>query len=100
MMARARWDKHNAELAANPPPLSDADRVDRFLRDRKGQIAFVYDIANPKTRSVDTWVMRYSVKGRCDQFDLTRNGEFILTGGHKKCQNAMTPQIFHILRYN
>ena len=99
-MAKARWAKRDAELAANPPPLSDANRVDHFLRDRRGKIAFVHDIADTATGRVDTWVMRYSVKGRCDQFDLTRNGEFVLTGGHKKCHAAMTPQFFHILRYD
>lgn len=100
MMAKARWAKRDAELVANPPLLSDANRVDQFLQDRKGKIAFVLDIASTTTGEVDTWVMRYSVKGRCDQFDLTRNGEFVITGGQRKCHKAMTPQFFHVLRYD
>jgi hypothetical protein len=99
-MAKARWAKHNAEIKSNPPPISDANRVADFLRDRKGSISRVIDIAEPKTKTVTTWVLRHSLKGRCDQFDLYRNGDFVLTGGEKKCAKAMTPEYFPILRYN
>lgn len=100
MMAKARWHKRDVEIAVNPPPLSDANRVAEFLRTRKGKIAFVHDIADAATGKVDTWVMRYSIKGRCDQFDLTKNGTPILTGGQKRCHKAMTPHHYHILRYD
>lgn len=100
MMAKARWQKREAELAANPPTLSDSDRVAQFLQTRKGKIAFVHDIADTSTGKVNTWIMRYSVKGRCDQFDLFKNGNFILTGGHKRCYKAMTPQYYHVFRYD
>lgn len=99
-ISRIRWDRHNAKITENPPPLSDANRVADFLRDRKGTISHVIDIAEPRTKTVTTWVLRFSVKGRCDQFDLYRNGEFVLTGGRKKCNKAMTPEYFHILRYD
>lgn len=97
-MANARWDKHRAEIEANPPAISDANRVADFLRDRKGTISQVIDIAEPQTKTVTTWVLRFSVKGRCDQFDLFRNGEFVLTAGRKRCNAAMTPEYFPILR--
>ena len=100
LMAKARWAKRDAEIKANPPPLSDSDRVDNFLRQRKGSIAEVHDIADPATRTVTTWVLRFSVKGRCDQFDLYRNGEWVITGGRKKCNAAMTPEHYPILRYD
>ena len=99
-MAKARWAKHSADLAANPPPLSNANRVAQFLQARKGKIAFVHDIANASTENVDTWIMRHSVKGRCDHFDLFKNGEFVTTGGQKRCRKEMTPPHYHILRYD
>lgn len=99
MMAKARWDNYRANIKANPP-LSDADRVADFLRDRKGRISRVIDIAEPSSKIVNTWVLRYSIKGRCDQFDLYKNGDFVLTGGNKKCMKIMTPEYFPILRYN
>jgi uncharacterized protein YaeQ len=100
MMAKTRWAKHAEEILQNPPPLSDANRVANFLRERKGRISHIIDIAEPHTKEVTTWVLRFSVKGRCDQFDLYRNGVFILTGGRKKCNKAMTPEYFPILRYD
>ncbi len=99
-MAQARWAKHSAEIAANPPPISDANRVAQFLQTRKGKIVFVHDIADASTGKVDTWVMIYSIKGRCDQFDLFKNGEFVTTGGQKRCRKEMTPPHCHILRYD
>jgi len=98
--ANARWSKHRAELAASPPPLSDANRVYDFLKARKGTISQVIDIAEPASKIVTTWVLRFSVKGRVNQFDLYRNGEFVLTGGRKLCNKAMTPKHYKILRYN
>jgi hypothetical protein len=100
MMAKARWDKHNADIKSNPPPISDANRVANFLRDRKGTISRIIDIAEPRSKVVTTWVLRHSLKGRCDQFDLYRNGDFVLTGGEKKCAKAMIPEYFPILRYD
>lgn len=100
MMANARWVKHRAEIDANPPPLSDANRVADFLRLRKGTISQVIDIAEPRSKVVTTWVLRFSVKGRVDQFDLYRNGEFVLTGGRKKCNQEMAPKYYPILRYD
>ena len=87
MMAKARWGRRDAVLLVNPPPLSDANRVDQFLCDRKGAIAEVHDIADPRAKVVTTWVLRFSVKGRCGQFDLYRN-------------SVMIPKYYPILRYD
>lgn len=99
-MAKARWEKHRAEISRNPPTISAADSIYSFLQDRRGKIAFTHDLADHAAREVVTWVQRFSVKGRVDQFDLYRNGTFILTGGHKKCAAAMAPKHFTILRYD
>ncbi len=99
-ISRIRWDREREERESNPPPLSDANRVYDFLRDRKGTIAQVIDIADIGSKVVTTWVLRYAAKGRVDQFDLYRNGEFVLTGGRKKCTQAMTPKHHPILRYD
>lgn len=99
-ISRIRWDREREERKKNPPPLSDANRVYDFLRDRRGTIAEVIDIAEPQSKTVTTRVLRFSVKGRCDQFDLYRNGEFVTTGGRKKCNKAMTPKHYPILRYD
>ena len=100
MMADARWAKHRAEIEANPPPLSDANRVAEFLRARRGKIAFISDKVDYAKGEHVTWIQRFSVNGRVDQFDLYRNGEFVLTGGQKRCDRAMTPPHFPILRYD
>jgi hypothetical protein len=44
--------------------------------------------------------MRFSRKGRVNQFDLYRNGDFVLTGGMKRCAAAMTPKVLPILHYD
>lgn len=98
-MAKARWKKHDENLAANTPPLSDSNRDSDFLEARRGTIARIIDIADPANKTVTTWVMRFSQKGRVDQFDLSCNGKPILTGGYKRCFQAMTPQSYPILRY-
>ena len=100
MMAKARWENYRAAIAVNPPTLSDANRVADFLRERRGQIAFTSDKVDHAKREVVTWVQRYSVKGRVDQYDLYRNGSFILTGGQKRCDREMKPPHFSILRYD
>ena len=99
-MARARWLKRDEDLVANPPEVSDANRVFDYLQARRGKIAYTNDWADHFAREVVTWVLRYSVKGRVTQFDLYRNGEFVMTGGMKRCAVAMTPKIFPILRYD
>ena len=59
---------------------------------------FTNDRVDHSTREVVTWVMRFSRKGRVNQFDLYRNGDFVLTGGMKRCTAAITPKVSPILR--
>lgn len=73
--ARRGWITRHAEMERRGPSVEDEHS--RMLEDRRGDVFASLQCVNHASGKVTRLVLRYSVRGRSDQFDVCVNGKLM-----------------------